>query len=72
MPDIKKIHVTNIDWDTDDADPSELGLPDEVTIDITDDNVCLLEEIDGYADNLLDYLSDTYGYCIKGFNADTE
>lgn len=72
MPDVKKIHVTNISWDTDGADPDKLGLPKEVDIDITDDNIELLDDIDGYADNLLDYLSDTYSYCIYGFNAETE
>lgn len=69
MPDIKKIIVTNIDWDTDGED---VELPDEIIIEIDENNIDLLEDLDDYADNLLDYLSDTYGYCIKGFNAETE
>lgn len=72
MPNIKKLNVTNINWDTDGADPEELGLPKEVDIEINDDNDYLLEDLDGYAEPLLDYLSDSYGYCIFGFNVETE
>ncbi len=72
MSEIKKIHVTNIDWDTDGTDPKTLGLPEEITIDINDDNQYLLEDTDNYADAVGDYLSDTYGYCVFGFTTDTE
>ena len=46
--------ITNIDWDTDD-EPIE-DLPTEVTIN---------EEIE--PDAIADYLSDQYGFCVKGF-----
>ena len=61
---VEEIIVSNIKWDTDGAD---VDLPKKVVIKITIDNANLLEDIDGYADNLSDYLSDTYGYCHEGF-----
>ena len=62
---IEEIIVSNIKWDTDGED---VDLPKKVVIKVTIDNADLLEDIDGYADNLSDYLSDTYGYCHEGFN----
>lgn len=59
----KQIVVTSIKWDA----PKSAGLPKKVVIDINENNADLLEDIDGYADNLCDYLSDEYGYCIEGF-----
>lgn len=66
MKDIKRIVATNIKWDT----PKSAGLPKRVVIDINKDNEYLLEDIEGYADELCDYLSDEYGYCIEGFNVE--
>lgn len=65
MTNIKQIIVTNIKWDA----PKSANLPKRVVIDINEDNKYLLEDIDGYADNLSDYLSDTYEYCHEGFSA---
>ena len=62
---VEQIIVTGIKWDA----PKSAGLPKRVVIDVTLDNVELLEDFNGYADNLSDYLSDTYGYCHEGFNA---
>ena len=64
MKNIKQIIVTNIKWDA----PKSVGLPKKVVIDINEDNRYLLEDIEDYADNLSDYLSDTYEYCHEGFN----
>lgn len=63
MKKFKEIIVTKIKWDA----PKEAKLPTKVTIPITKKNQHLLEDIDGYADNLSDYLSDIYGYCHYGF-----
>ena len=41
-------------------------------IDIDEHNEYLLEDIDGAADELSDYLSDAYGYCHFGFSATCE
>lgn len=66
MEKVKQIIVTNIGWDA----PKSAGLPKKVVIDINEDNKYLLENIDGYADELCDYLSDKYEYCIEGFNVE--
>jgi hypothetical protein len=63
MKNIKQIVVTNIKWDA----PKSANLPTKVVIDITEENEYLLEDIDDYADNLSDYLSDIYEYCHEGF-----
>lgn len=62
-----KIIVTNIEWDA----PESANLPDEIIINIGADNEYLLKDIDGDADALCTYLSDSYGYCVYGFNAET-
>lgn len=68
------IHITDIDWDTDDKDndefidPEALGLPREVLIEANDnlfDN--LMEDPDDCIGN---YLSDKFGWCHYGFNYD--
>ena len=61
---IEEIIVSNIKWDTDGED---VDLPKRVIVNVTIDNADLLEDINGYADNLSDYLSDTYGFCHEGF-----
>ena len=47
----------NIQWDTDDIDPEDLDLPNEITIPdtITDD------------DEISDYITDITGFCHFGF-----
>lgn len=64
MKNVKQIVVTNIKWDA----PKSANLPKRVVIDINKDNEYLLEDIEGYADELCDYLSDEYEHCIEGFN----
>ena len=61
---IEEIIVSNIKWDIDGED---VNLPEKVVIKVTIDNADLLEDIDGYADNLSDYLSDVYEFCHNGF-----
>ena len=61
----KKILVKDISWDTDGEDPEELELPPEVLID--DPSEEMLDNVYEYAELICDYLSDKYGYCIKGF-----
>lgn len=68
MSKITKIIVTDIEWDA----PEDAPLPEEVVIEVTPENAYLLEDIDGYADNLSDYLSDTYEYCHAGFAVTVE
>ena len=68
MTNVKQIIITNIKWDA----PKSVGLPKKVIIDINVENEYLLEDADGYADELCNYLSDKYEYCIKGFNVECE
>lgn len=67
MEERKYILVTNIEWDA--PKSVKRQLPKNLIIDIDDENEYLLEDIEDYADNLSDYLSDTYEYCHEGFDA---
>lgn len=66
MGKVKLIIVSSIKWDA----PKSAKLPNKVIIDINERTEYLLEDIDGYADELCDYLSDEYEYCIEGFNVE--
>jgi hypothetical protein len=50
-----KVEVQGIDWDTDGED---VDLPSSVTMEVEDD--------DATYDDILDELSNEYGWCIKG------
>ena len=60
---IQKLVITDIAWDA----PESASLPSEIVIAINANNAYLLEDIDGYAETLSDYLSDEFGYCHTGF-----
>lgn len=61
---VDEIIVSNIKWVTDGED---VDLPKKVIIKVAIDNANLLEDIDGYADELSDYISDTYEFLNAGF-----
>ncbi len=63
---MKRIIVTDIGWD------STEELPSEMTIDVTPESEYLLDDINGSADNLSDYISEQTGYCHLGFCAEVE
>ena len=72
---IQSIIVSDIDWDTDGDKEIEKKLPKEVLIPITENNFNLIEDWNGdkgYAENICDFLSDNYGYCIYSFSVDIE
>ena len=54
--------IKNIKWDTESDDEiltaEEIGLPEDIEID------------DMEEDEVADYLSDTYGYCVVNFGTD--
>lgn len=52
-----RAYAVDIDWDTDGEDEEDLGLPSRVEIPFFVDD-----------DEIADYLSDEYGYCVFGFN----
>ena len=63
-----KIYVTNIKWDA----PKSADLPSNVTLEVNNLNSYLLDDIEGYADEVCDWLSDNYGWYIYCFNIDYE
>ena len=67
------IYVSDIDWDTDGEDIPDL--PDEVEIpvddiidprDIEEDDI----NVNMYEDDISDWLSDRYGWCVNTFFAE--
>lgn len=70
-----KLTISNIEWDYDgkeNGEPLPEHLPKEVVI--TDEDLLntLLIDVDGYAEEISDYLSDTYGYCVGCFSTNVE
>lgn len=72
--------ITNINWDTDGDKEIFDSLPQEVNIeDITPAGFCKEDYIydgefdkGGFFEDLADYLSEAYGYCMFDFSVDTE
>ena len=60
---VNAIVVSDIEWDE-----HPVKLPTEVRIDINMSNFELLEDLNGYASTLVDYLTDTYECCICNCN----
>ena len=56
-----KVKAYDIQWDCDDADPEECGLPNEIELEINHLDDCSLD------DEISDELSDSTGYCHYGF-----
>ena len=74
-----KYKVKNIRWETDGEDPAELGLPKSVTVDHTE--LDLDPDLDPedwehndlgdelyIGDQITEWLSDTYGWLVQGFD----
>ena len=57
-----KIKITNIDWDT---DGEKVKLPSEETFEINNDYIPDIIE-----DEMNDYLSDKYGYCMYSYDCE--
>lgn len=60
---VTTIIVTNIKWDA----PKDVDLPTEARIRINEDNDYLLDDWDTEAEEISDWLTDAYGYCLFGF-----
>lgn len=60
-----KILCKNIIWDIEDDDTNIDSLPDSVTI--VNPTQDMLDDVKYGNDTIVNYLSDKYGYCIKGF-----
>ena len=61
---VKRIVITSIDWHA----PESANLPERIVIDINDSNRHLLED----SEQICNFLSDEYGYCINSFVAEKE
>ena len=59
--------VSSIEWDTDEEKAEDLGLPSEVRI-----SVVKLDDSGYTRDDIADYLSDEFGYCVKSFVTEEE
>lgn len=67
--DEEEYKITDIEWDLDDLDDEEKeeeekDLPKMIYIDKKD--------VDYDLDNIAEYLSDNYGFCVKSFNIDED
>jgi len=59
---VAEVHVYDIEWDCDGANPKDLALPTEVDLTIAHDGSLDI------ADEIADQLSDDFGFCHYGFN----
>ena len=58
------VHVTNIEWDTDENDIPSESLPSEVDLEYDDLCTSLLRDM---ADSVCERLEELHGYCVKNF-----
>ena len=64
------VHVTNIEWDTDENDSPSESLPSEVDLEYLEyDDLCtsLLRDM---ADSVCERLEEEYGFCVTNFVID--
>lgn len=75
-----KFTVTDIEWDTDDLDiddeidgdpvrAAECNLPSGVNLTIPKH---IVDRAESVSDAIADALSETYGFCVKGFSVSKE
>ena len=61
------VHVTNIEWDTDENDIPSESLPSEVDLEYDDLCTSLLRDM---ADSVYERLEEEYGFCVTNFVID--
>ena len=61
------VHVTNIEWDTDENDIPSESLPSEVDLEYDDLCTSLLRDM---ADSVCERLEEEYGFCVTNFVID--
>ena len=61
------VHVTNIEWDTDENDIPSESLPSEVDLEYDDLCTSFLRDM---ADSVYERLEKEYGFCVIGFVID--
>lgn len=65
---MKTYTVTDIKWDTDGEDAEELGLPEEMTVEVPDE----MTDAGEILEYIEDALSDATGFCHDGFCTEPE
>lgn len=61
------VHVTNIEWDTDENDIPSEALPSEVNLEYDDLCINFLKDM---ADSICERLEEEYGFCVANFSID--
>lgn len=62
------VHVTNIEWDTDENDIPNESLLSEVDLEYDDLCTSFLRDM---KDSICESLEERYGYCVRNFTIDT-
>lgn len=61
------VHVTNIEWDTDENDVPSESLPSEVDLEYDDLCISFLRDME---DSIYERLEEEYGFCVANFAID--
>lgn len=61
------VHVTNIEWDTDENDVPSESLPSEVDLEYDDLCTSFLRDME---DSVCERLEEEYGFCVTNFAID--
>ena len=61
------VHVTNIEWDTDENDIPSESLPSKVDLEYDDLCTSFLKDM---ADSVCERLEEGYGFCVTNFVID--
>lgn len=58
------VHVTNIEWDTDENNIPSESLPSEVDLEYDELCISFLRDME---DSICERLEEIYGYCVRNF-----
>lgn len=62
------VHVTNIEWDTDENDIPSESLPSEVDLEYDELCISFLRDME---DSICERLEEIYRYCVRNLTIDT-
>lgn len=62
------VHVTNIEWDTDENDVPSESLPSEVDLEYDELCISFLRDME---DSICERLEEMYGCCVRNLAIDT-
>ena len=64
------VHVTNIEWDTDENDIHSESLPSEVDLEYLEYDDLYTSLLRDMADSVCERLEEEYGFCVTNFVID--